>query len=328
VRGSWGVCHRLYFLASSAKLSVKLDMSFEEEYNAAKSKMLEVRGKLIKEVLGSPAADANAMLAYYNRYKAFQESIPLVPRVFEIGEDFFVALGKKPTDRPVKHRAVYDGPVRPYTDTGQTPEKTFYLPSVPVLTWDRKPGGPIGEDMIKEHLKTSFVIYSTEVIAGVEPDFENANYKYYFPRAVYYDDVETTDGLYFTTADVEQIGEEMAIIVPTQVKGIGVYVRWEQLPKGTFAYVRPNAEVVMTARPLPSWHDPSWTREEEEIRKRGYVSITFHTLGYTYNYIFFNHTIRAERKEEAGYKYDPVFVLGTAGGKLDPPVLLGRIRIA
>jgi len=287
-----------------------------------------VRGKLIKEVLASPASDADAMLAYYNRYKAFQESLPLVPHTFEIGEDFFVALGGRPTDRPVKHRAIYSGPMCPYTDTGQTPEKTFYLPSVPVLEWDRKPGGPIGEDMFKEHLKTSFIIYSTDVIAGVEPDFENTNYKYYFPQTVRYDVGEALYDLYFASGDIDQIGEPNAIIVPSQIKGMRIFVQWNQLPDGNFAYVMPNAEVTMTARPLPSWYDPTWTREEQTIRKRGYVAIVFHTLGYTYDYLFFNHPLRAERIAEGEYRYDPVFVLGTAGGKLDPPILLGRHRIA
>jgi len=307
-------------------------MSFTDKYNSAKQKLLSVRSKLLGKVLEAPVRDADAMKSYYERYKAFQETISLSPQVSLTGEERIAYLGGPLTNREVRFKVSYDGPTKGYVDYGDPAEPTYYLPSVPVIVWEKKPPDAMAVDVTVDQLRSSLMVFSEDLIEGVAPDFENAIFKYYYPTKVeavtgkaYYD-------LYFFSGEVPDLAEPNALVVPYGLEGERFWAVWGQFSTLLYVYVYPNPIFHARVYPLPAYYASTWTRDERTVRLRGFVVIQTFTGGEEWNFLFYHHRFHAKPEYETvdttEYRLDPVFAFGTRGGKLDPPVYAGRHRVA
>ena len=307
-------------------------MAFSEKYNSAKEKLLAVRSKLLGKILEAPVRDADAMRSYYDRYKTFQETISLSPQVSLTGQERIAYLGNPLTNREVKFKVYHAGPTKGYVDYGDPARPTYYLPSVPVIVWEKKTPDVMAENITVDQLKSNLMVFSEDPIEGVSPDFENANFKYYYPTKVeaatgkaYYD-------LYFFGGEVPDLAEPNALVVPYAVEGERLWTVWGQFSTLLYVYVFPNPTLHAKVYPLPAFYDSTWTRDERTVRLRGFMVILTHTGGNEWNFLFYNHRFHAKPEYETvdttQYRLDPVFAFGTRGGKLDPPVYVGRYRIA
>ena len=307
-------------------------MSFEEEYNAAREKLNQVRSKLIQTVLRTPLRDADAMRKYFDAYAGLVDQITLSPGYAEIGFEKFPYIGGSLPTRRVEVRAKYDGPERSYVDYGDPNQPSYDLPSVPVIVWEEKHPFDIMDLTCWENLKDNLLVFSDQPIDNVTPDFENASYKYYYADEVKGEVGEATYEVFFKGDDIQELGEYMFLLVPQYIKGNRIFAQWTRFEKWLYVFIMPNPLIVCKVTPNPQYYDSSWVRDERIVKVQGYLAIMVSTGGRKWNFMFYNHKFETDFVEETvdttTYRYDPIYFFKVEAQTLHPPVFGGRWKIA
>jgi len=298
-------------------------MSFIEEYQKAREKLSAVRAKLLGDVLEAPARDADNMKSYYDRYKDFQETIPLILRSTTTGQEKLIYLGRKLSDLPSRLKTFYSGPTKPYVDTGQVPPKQFDLPSVPVIVWEVRPPDFISVEMMTDQLKSNLMLYSDTLIEDVPADFQNAYYYYYYPREAYQ---IVEERRYEIPAEQRvKVMRGYGAIEPMEIVGTPTDAFWTQIPGVPVLTIYSNARLRCKAYALPQWGDAAWVEQTKEVDFLDYWIIVANAP-IRLNFIFFGYRFTCENITIDGVVHFPAFIISKEGGTLGNITFIGYSR--
>jgi len=298
-------------------------MPFVEEYTKAVEKLKAVRTKLLNKVLEAPAKDANNMRAYYDRYKDFQETIPLTLRTTTTGQERLIYLGKRLSERPSRLKTFYSGPIKPYVDTGQTPPKQFDLPSVPVIVWETRPADRISVEMFEDQLKSNLMIYSETLIGEVPADFQDAYFYYYYPTFAKHLTYEITYEI--PTNQRVSVMRGYGAIEPNRIVGTPTDAVWEQLPGKPNLRIYPNAKLRCIAYAVPQWGAVDWTEYPKEVEFVDYWVIRA-DAPVKFNFIFFGYKFTTENITVDGVLHFPMFMIAKEGGTVGNITFIGYAK--
>jgi len=298
-------------------------MSFIEEYQKAREKLSAVRAKLLREVLEAPARDADNMKSYYDRYKAFQETVPLVLRSTTTGQEKLIYLGRRLSELPSRLQTFYSGPTRPYVDTGQVPPRQYDLPTVPVIVWEFRPPDYISVEMMGDQLKSNLMLYSDKLIEDVPADFQNAYYYYYYPKEVYQITEERTYEI--PEAQRVQIMRGYGTIEPLNFVGTPMEAFWTQIPGIPILTIYANARLRCRSYAVPQWGDPAWVEQIKEVDFLDYWIIVANAP-IRLNFIFFGYRFTCENITIEAVVHFPTYIISKEGGTLGNLTFIGYAR--
>jgi len=273
--------------------------------------------------LETPARDADNMKAYYDRYKAFQETVSLLLRTTTTGQEKLAYLGKRLSECPSRLKTFYSGPVKPYVDTGQEPSKQFDLPSVPVIVWETRPADYIITEMMTDQLNSSLMLYSDTLIEDVPADFQNAYYYYYYPREAY--QVAEERSYEIPTGQREVVMRGYGAIEPMSIVGTPTEAFWSQIPGIPVLTIFPNARLRCKAYATPQWGDPAWVEQTKEVDFLDYWVILANAP-IQLNFIFFGYRFTCVNVTIDGVVHFPTYTIAKEGGTVGNLTFIGYSR--